>query len=327
MTTQILAPQHDITRSHYVTLLRRNAPVILVYILIIILALIGTFGSERFLTERNLFNLVRQIAFLGIVALGQTLVILTAGIDLSVGSLVKLSLLTSAILVDGEPSNIPIAIVGTLALGVLVGVVHAVIITQLGVSPFIVTLGTFSVLRGISLTIATGPVGRATPGILRLYDQKVGPVSALAVFFFILLFLVAAMLRLTTFGRYIYAIGGNEEVARLSGINVARVKFGVYILSGLLASVAGLMWLSRMGVGDPNAGEGLELRTITAVIIGGTSLFGGRGSVFGTLGGVILIELSRNLLNVMGVNRFFQELIQGAIIVAAVALYKQKGRQ
>jgi ribose/xylose/arabinose/galactoside ABC-type transport system permease subunit len=143
----------------------------------------------------------------------------------------------------------------------------------------------------------------------------------------VLIILAIVMLRRTAFGRYIYAIGGNEEVARLSGIQVDRVKFGVYILSSLLASVTGLLYLSRMGIGDPVVGDGLELRAITAVIIGGTSLFGGRGSIIGTLGGVLLIGLTANLLVVLNVNRFYQELIQGAIIVGAVALYRQEGRQ
>jgi ribose/xylose/arabinose/galactoside ABC-type transport system permease subunit len=317
---------HASLRPSFSTL-RRHAPVLIVYTLIIILCLIGTIFSERFLTERNLFNVVRQTAFLGVVALGQTIVILTAGIDLSVGSLVKLSLLTSAILIDGDPGNIPIGVAGTLALGVLVGTIHALIITRLGVSPFIVTLGTFSIMRGISLMIATGPVGRASPGLLLLYDRKLGPLPLLFVFFMVLIILAIVMLRRTTFGRYIYAIGGNEEVARLSGIQVDRVKFGVYILSSLLASVTGLLYLSRMGIGDPVVGDGLELRAITAVIIGGTSLFGGRGSIIGTLGGVLLIGLTANLLVVLNVNRFYQELIQGAIIVGAVALYRQEGRQ
>jgi ribose/xylose/arabinose/galactoside ABC-type transport system permease subunit len=135
------------------------------------------------------------------------------------------------------------------------------------------------------------------------------------------------VLRRTIFGRYIYAVGGSEQVARLSGIPVNRVKLGVYILCSLLASVTGLLYLSRMGVGDPVIGDGLELQSITAVILGGTSLFGGRGGVVGTLGGVLLLGLTNNLLVVLNVNQWIQELVAGLVIVIAVALYKQKGRR
>ncbi len=305
--------------------LRRNAPLLIVYGLIVVLVLVGSFSSERFFTERNLFNVLRSAAFLGTVAIGQTLVILTAGIDLSVGSVVKLSVLVSAIWMDGNPDNLLTAIAGTLLLGALIGFVHAFVITRLSIAPFIVTLGTFSILRGISLLIASGPVGRATPDFLHFYDQKIGSVPVIVILFIILAAVTSLVLQRTRFGRYIYAVGGDEEVARLSGIHVDRVKFGVYILCSVLAAATGLLWLTRMGVGDPVIGDGLELQAITAVIIGGTSLFGGRGGILGTIGGVLLLAITQNLLVVLSVNRFIQELIQGVIIVAAVALYKQNG--
>jgi ribose/xylose/arabinose/galactoside ABC-type transport system permease subunit len=313
---------HTLARGQWSTL-RRNAPLLLVYGLIVVLMVIGTVSSERFFTERNLFNVLRSAAFLGTVAIGQTLVILTAGIDLSVGSVVKLSVLVSAIWMDGNPDNLVTAIIGTLLLGAFIGVIHALTVTRLNIAPFIVTLGTFSILRGVSLLIASGPVGRATPEFLGFYDQKIGPVPVIVILFALLIVVLVLMLRRTRFGRYIYAVGGSEEVARLSGIHVNRVKFGVYVLCSTLAAATGLLWLTRMGVGDPVIGDGLELQAITAVIIGGTSLFGGRGGVLGTIGGVLLLVLTQNLLVVLSVNRFIQELIQGLIIVAAVALYKQ----
>jgi ribose transport system permease protein len=320
-------------------IIRRNVPLLIVYGMVLILAIGGANASDRFLTDRNMNNVLRQASFLGIVALGQTLVILTGGIDLWVGSLVKLSVLVSAVLMDGNPDNVPKAILLTLGLGVLVGVSHAIVITQLNVAPFIVTLGSFSILRGAAFMISTGPVGRATRDFLRLYDRRLGnlpligkvpylsPLPIFVVFFILLLVIFAFMLRRTPFGRYLYAIGGNEQVASLSGIRVNWVKFGAYILCSTLACLAGLMWLSRMGVGDPVIGDGLELQTITAVILGGTSLFGGRGGVIGTLGGVLLLSLTANLLVVLNVNQWYQQLIQGVIIITAVALYKQKGRQ
>lgn len=306
--------------------LRRQAPLLVVYTLLLIMVIGAALTADRFMTERNIFNVLRQAAFLGVAAIGQTLVILTGGIDLSVGSLVKLSLLVSALVMDGQPGMTLPAVAVTLLLGAFVGAIHAFLITRLQVAPFIVTLGSYSILRGIALAIATKPVGNASPAMLALYDLKIGPVPVLVIGFALLLVLVVIMLRRTRFGRYIYAIGSNEQGARLAGLPVERVKYGVYILCSMLTALTGLLYLSRMGIGDPSVGDGLELQTITAVILGGTSLFGGRGGVIGTLGGVLLLGLTSNLLVVLRVNQWIQELIEGAIIVGAVALYKQKGR-
>ncbi len=305
--------------------LRRHGPIIMVYAFIALLCLIGATQSERFLSERNLANVSRQAAFLGIVALGQMLVILTAGIDLSVGSLVKVSILVSAIVMNGESANVFIAIFATLGLGVLVGLIHGFLINELRIAPFIVTLASLVILRGIGLTISSSPVGKASREVMMFYDQKLGPVPIIALMFFVLILLTILLLRFTAFGKYLVAIGGNIEVARLSGLPVKRVRYGVYVLCSITASITGLLWLSRMGVGDPAIGDGIELQSITAVIIGGTSLFGGRASVIGTLGGVLLLGITANLLVMLGVNSFIQGLVQGIIIVAAVALYKQEG--
>ncbi len=305
--------------------LRRNGPVIMVYAFILLLVIIGATQSERFLSERNLANVARQSAFLGIVSLGQMLVILTAGIDLSVGSLVKVSILVSAIVMNGESANVLPAILAALALGTVVGLVHGFLINELRIAPFIVTLASLVILKGIGLTISSSPVGKASREVMMFYVQKVGPLPVIALMFFILVILTMLLLRYTVFGKHLVAVGGNIEVAHLSGVPVKRTRYGVYVICSLTAVVTGLLWLSRMGVGDPAIGDGIELQTITAVIIGGTSLFGGRASVLGTLGGVLLLGISANLLVMLGVSQFIQGLIQGVIIVAAVALYKQEG--
>jgi ribose/xylose/arabinose/galactoside ABC-type transport system permease subunit len=190
-----------------------------------------------------------------------------------------------------------------------------------------VTLGSYSILRGLSLAITSKPVGRAAPEVLALYDQKIGPVPLLVILFALLLVVVILMLRRTRFGRHVYAVGGSEEVAQLSGVPVKRIRYGVYMLCSMSAALTGLLYLSRMGVGDPVVGDGLELQSITAVILGGTSLFGGRGGLIGTLGGVLLLTLTNNMLVMLNVNQWIQQLIQGLIIVGAVALYNQKGRR
>ena len=327
MTTATIAPSVATPAPAGLrAMLRRNATLLVVYGLLIVMVIGASLTADRFLTDRNIFNVLRQAAFLGVAASGQTLVILTGGIDLSVGSLAKLALLISALVMNGQPAMLWPAIGVTLLLGALIGWLHAFLVNRFNVAPFIVTLGTYSILRGIAFAITTAPIGRATPGLLALYDRKVGPVPVLVIGFALLLGAVIFMLRNTPFGRYIYAVGGNEQVARLSGVPVQRVKTGVYMLCSMLAAVTGLLYLSRMGIGDPVVGDGLELQTITAVILGGTSLFGGRGGVIGTLGGVLLLGLTNNLLVVLRVNQWIQDLIEGLIIVGAVALYKQKGR-
>jgi ribose transport system permease protein len=326
MSAVTATPHSSSSASTWWRALRRQAPLLVVYSLLLLMVLGASLTADRFLTERNIFNVLRQAAFLGVAAIGQTLVILTGGIDLSVGSLVKLSLLVSALVMDGQPLLTLPAVAITLLLGALIGAIHAFLITRLQLAPFIVTLGSYSILRGIAFAITTKPVGNATPAMLALYDLKIGPVPVLVIGFALLLVIVVIMLRRTRFGRYLYAIGSNEQAARLTGLPVDRVKVGVYILCSLLTALTGLLYLSRMGIGDPAVGDGLELQTITAVILGGTSLSGGRGGVIGTLGGVLLLGLTSNLLVVLRVNQWIQELIEGVIIVGAVALYKQKQR-
>jgi ribose transport system permease protein len=306
--------------------LRRHASLLIVYGLIVVLCIYASLSSSNFLTDRNIFNVLRTATFLGTVAMAETFVIITGGIDLSVGSVIKLSGLMSAILMNGRPENIGIAVGATLAMGAVVGLINGLLITKARIAPFIVTLGVYSILRGVAYTVTTTPVGRAAPGFLRLYDLKVGPAPVLVIFLALLTISAVFVLQRTTFGRYIYAIGGNEQVARLSGIRVDRVKIGVYILCNTLAALTGLLYLARAGVGDPVTGEGAELQAITAVILGGTSLFGGQGGPLGTLGGVLLMGLTNNLLVILNVSSWYQELIQGLVIVGAVALYRQKRR-
>ena len=305
---------------------RRHASLLIVYGLILILAVYASLSSPNFLTYRNIFNVLRTAVFLGTVAMGETFVIISGGIDLSVGSVIKLSVLMSAILMNGKPENIGVAVVATLAMGAAVGLINGLLITKARIAPFIVTLGVYSILRGGAYTLATAPVGRAAPEFLHLYDIKVGPAPLLVISLALVTFAGVFVLRRMAFGRYIYAIGGNEQVARLSGIRVDRVKIGVYVLCSTLAALTGLLYLARGGIGDPVTGEGAELQAITAVILGGTNLFGGQGGLIGTLGGVLLMGLTNNVLVILKVSSWYQDLIQGLVIVGAVALYRQRRR-
>ena len=302
--------------------LQKHSLILVVYSLVFVLMTVGSIYSERFLTLRNLTNVLRQAAYLGTAALGEMLVILTAGIDLSIGSLVKLSVLVSAILMDGNPDNVMMAIGLTLALGLSVGLLHAFLINELNLSPFVVTFASLFILQGISLTITTKPIGRSSKDFLLLYSQKFLEVPIIVYFFGLVTLLVAFLLNMTVFGKHVYAVGGNLTVAELSGIPVKKVRYGVYGICSLLVAVTGLLWLMRMGVGDPVIGKELELNAIIAVVIGGTSLFGGRGTVTGVIGGVLLLTFTDNLLVVLGVNQFVSGLVKGLIFIAAVALYK-----
>ena len=302
--------------------LQKHSLILVVYSLIFVLMTVGSIYSERFLTLRNLTNVLRQAAYLGTAALGEMLVILTAGIDLSIGSLVKLSVLVSAILMDGNPDNVMMAVGLTLALGLSVGLLHAFFINELNLSPFVVTFASLFILQGISLTITTKPIGRSSKDFLMLYSQKFLEVPIIVYFFGLVTLLVAFLLNMTVFGKHVYAVGGNLTVAELSGIPVKKIRYGVYGICSLLAAVTGLLWLMRMGVGDPVIGKELELNAIIAVVIGGTSLFGGRGTVTGVIGGVLLLTFTDNLLVVLGVNQFVSGLVKGLIFIAAVALYK-----
>ena len=305
--------------------LQKHSLVLVVYSLVFMLITVGSIYSERFLTLRNLTNVLRQAAYLGTAALGEMLVILTAGIDLSIGSLVKLSVLVSAILMDGNPDNVMMAVGLTLALGLGVGLLHAFFINELNLSPFVVTFASLFILQGISLTITTKPIGRSSKDFLLLYSQKFLEVPIIVYFFGLVTLLIAFLLNMTVFGKHIYAVGGNPTVAELSGIPVKKIRYGVYGICSLLAAATGLLWLMRMGVGDPVIGKELELNAIIAVVIGGTSLFGGRGTVTGVIGGVLLLTFTDNLLVVLGVNQFVSGLVKGLIFVTAVALYKTSG--
>lgn len=251
-----------------------------------------------------------------------TFVILTKGIDLSVGSIVALVGVTGAVLMEqGMP--IPLMVLICIAIGALVGCVNGFGISFFRIPAFIMTLGCMVMVRGFALMIADG--GTVNPGKLADSFFVLGGGYILGVptpiyVFAIVCIIAAVVLSLTPFGRAIYAVGSNEEAARLSGINVPLVIFSVYIICGVLAALSGLIFLSRLSVGDPNSGLGLELEAITIAVIGGTSLFGGEGTVLGTMGGAMVLAIIANILNLAGVSPFSQQVVKGAIIVLAVLL-------
>lgn len=294
------------------------------FIVLIMGALSYLAQPDVFLTPNNVANIFRQTAFLALLALGQFIVIVTAGIDLSVGSTLALAMMSTAVLsVAGVPW--PVLILTPFVVGLTVGVINGVGLTWLHMPhPFIMTLGMLNIARGVTNLISGGvPISGLPAEVRWLGAGNISiagvqiPVSLGAV---ILCFVAAwVFLQHTRTGRHIYAIGGNPQAARVSGVNVNRTLVIVYGLCGLLAGFSGLLLAGRTNSGFPNAGIGAELDAISAVIIGGASFFGGRGTVLGVFAGVLVIGMMRNLLNLSNVQVFWQQILIGVVIIAVVA--------
>lgn len=284
------------------------------------LLLIASIISDAFLNPFNLINVMRQVALFGIVSIGLTFVILTAGIDLSVGSIVAVvSVATAMMLNAGLP--IPAVIVLSLLIGVAFGVINGLGVTLVNIPPFIMTLGMMVMARGFALTLSDGrPIDVTfTAGDFSWIGRGIALGIPVPVWIFLGVAAVAfTILRYTSFGRNIYAVGSNAEAARLSGISVPRVLLGVYTISGLLASLTAIIFVSRLTVGEPTAGTGLELEAIAISVIGGASLFGGVGGVAGTTIGACIIAVLANIMNLVGISPFTQQIVKGAIIILAV---------
>jgi ribose/xylose/arabinose/galactoside ABC-type transport system permease subunit len=295
----------------------------------LIVAWVFWYLTPDFLTVSNLTNVARQVSILALVAAGQTVVILAAGIDLSVGAVLAL---VSVFAAKGmESHGVPGFIAYGLVVGCAAGLVNGVLIGKFRLAAFIATLGMLSIARGLALSSTNGvPVfGLPDSSIYKIGTGYVGPIPAPVLFAIAGLAATWVLLNRTRLGTYVYAIGGNEESAKLAGINVARVKILIYTWTGLLTAVGGLVLTARVKSGQPLLGTGLELQAIAAVVIGGVSLFGGRGRLSGTIWGVILIGILSNGLNLVGVSTFIQQVVVGAVIIVAVgatlALRKEEG--
>lgn len=295
-------------------------PLIGLIALVVMLAI----ASSQFFTTGNISNLLLQTSVNALLTVGMTFVILTAGIDLSVGSTLALSAAIAAGLMQGH-MNIWLASVIGLSIGTAAGMINGLFIAYGRLAPFIVTLGTMTLFRGLTQVYTQGtPVFNIPNSFSNLgAGMFVGiPVPILiALLVFILAWVV---LHRSTMGRRIFAIGGNEQVAYLAGIPVKRYLLIVYMVSGFLAALAGLVLTSRLGTAEPTAGTGYELDAITAVVLGGTSLFGGEGRVLGTLVGALILGVINNGLNILNVNSFYQDVVKGAIILLAIMLDRKK---
>jgi ribose/xylose/arabinose/galactoside ABC-type transport system permease subunit len=281
--------------------------------------------SERFLTLPNLINILRQVAIVGILAIGMTFVILTKGIDLSVGSLLGISVVLYASLLENY--SMAIAIPVGLGAAMLAGLVNGLGVAWARIPPFIMTLGMLSFARGIAFIYTGGtPIPILNESFYSLGNGYIAGIPIPSLILLAVLVVSAIVLSLTAFGRSVYAIGSNEEAALLSGVPVNLYKVIVYAISGLVSGLAGLVYASQLSIGTPIAGQGYELDAIAAVVVGGTSLFGGKGTVAGTFIGTLIIGVLANILNLTGVDPYVQQLFKGALIVIAVYVMSRTDR-
>lgn len=296
-------------------------------LIFLVLLLVSHFFSDVFLSQRNIYNLLRQVTPNGLASMGMLLVILTGGIDLSVGSIMAL---TSVCVAKFAPDySTPAAILMTIGVGFLMGSFHGLFVAWRNMAPFVVTLAGMTIARGLALIYSNAAPIRlpANATFLKNFSTDAlltvpGPVWVMVAVFLVTLFI----LRMTSFGRLVVAIGSNETAVRLAGIRTGWHKFWVYAISGIFSSLAGIISATRTGVGSANAGTGLELDSIAAVVIGGASLAGGYGTAFHTLLGVLILGMIGNIMNLTHIPSYQQQVLKGVIIIAAVLLQSVKKR-
>ncbi len=300
-------------------------------IIVAFLAMIVVFSiaSKNFLTTNTMFTILKQVSITGIISIGMTLVLLTGGIDLSVGSIAGVTAVTAAICLKNYELAIPLTCVIALAMSVVYGAISGLCVTKLNMPPFIATLGVQTSLRGLAYIVTGGlPVYGFTKAFSTFAQGSLFSVPYPVILTVVLFIIFIILLSRTTIGRYLYGVGGNEEASRLSGINVVAVKITAYATSGFLAGVAGLVLLSRTASGQPSAGDGYEMDAITAAVIGGVSLSGGQGGLPMVIIGVLLMGTLSTGMIMCGINDYVQQLVKGIVLIAAVAYsqFSQKMR-
>lgn len=290
---------------------------------LLILCMVITFITPRFLSITNIRNVLTQVSVNAVIAIGMSFVILTGGIDLSVGSILAVSGAVAASIMKST-GNLFLAIIVALTIGCLIGLINGALVSKGRIQAFIVTLATMTIFRGVTYVYTNGTpisgLGQSFSGI----GNKAFLGLPIPVVFMVVVFGIGFyVLSQTRYGRYLYALGGNEDSARLSGINTSKIKTLVYVISGATAALSGIIVTSRIGSASPNAGVGFELDAIAAVVLGGTSLAGGEGSVVGTIIGALIIGVLNNGLNLMNVSPFYQAIVKGLVILLAVMVEKK----
>jgi ribose transport system permease protein len=300
-----------------------------IYLVLLLLVAFFAASSEAFLVPANLFNVARQISMLGIAAVGMAFVLLVGGIDLSIGSqMTMVNIVAAWMMVDGHQNPI-IACLVALGISTSVGFMNGWVVANLRMPPLIVTLCSMTILEGLAYIISGGiPIFGFPKGFSVIGQGYVGPVPVPVIIMVVILAIGSFILEKTYFGRYFYAVGGNEEAANLSGINVKRVKYLVYTLSGFFAGIAGIVMLSRTNSGQALAGKGFELDVLTAAVLGGVSVNGGQGKINNVVAGVLILGVLGNGLVLLNVSQYVQMVTKGAVLLLAVGFdCYQKSRQ
>lgn len=292
----------------------------IIFVLLILVIVFSTL-SDRFLMRDNIFNILRQVSIVGIISVGMTLVMLTGGIDLSCGSIVGLSGVGAALMMTDGAMNPVLASVIMLVVGIVLGLANGFFISQLKVPPFIATLGMMTSIRGIAYIITGGlPVFGFNRSFTRLGQGYVGVIPVPVIFMAGAFIIGYILLSKTRIGRHIYGVGGNEEASRLSGIQVKKVKFFVYGAAGFMSALAGIVLLARVNSGQPNAGNSYEMDVITGVVLGGVSMSGGQGKIAMVIVGVMIMGILTNGMTMLSINEYIQQFVKGLVLIAAVAL-------
>ena len=294
---------------------------------ILLLGLVLSLFSDSFLTISNFITILRQASINGIIALGMAVVVIGAGIDLSVGSLLALTAMVQAILLKSGWATAPVLLIGLL-LGAALGTMNGLLVTGGGIPPFIATLGMMVLLRGVTLIVSGGQPFTGLPDAFRTFGAgTIGPIPVPIIVVLVLYLCGAIMLQRTVVGERLYAIGDNQTAARYAGIAVGHYLRFSYALSGIMCAIAGILLVGRLNSAPPTLGQGYELDAIAAVVIGGVSLAGGIGGLGGTLLGVIIISMINNGLNLLNVSSFFQPIIKGVVIALSLLIYNVTQRR
>lgn len=319
-----VTPQEEVKRTpKTAATIRKYGMLIILVGLIILMSIL----EPNFLSSGNIINIVRQMSVIGIVAIGVTFVIITSGIDLSSGSVIALTSVIVASVAQAGSYPVIIAILVALLVGLSTGVINGTLIAKGGIAPFIVTLGMMTAARGMALLYSGGrPIGGLSD-TFQFIGQGIIFGLPIPILIFAFIGIVSfVLLNKTKFGKYVYAIGGNEQAAMIAGVNVTKIKIMVYAYAGLLSGLAGMILTSRIASGQPTAGTMYELDAIAAAVIGGTSLAGGIGTIGGTIIGALIIGVMNNGLDLMNVSSYWQQILKGVIITVAVYIDARKNK-
>lgn len=313
---------HVATTARSVGLGRPNRNTLGLWLALLAIVAVAAWFSPNFLQPVNFLNVIRQASVVGIASVGVTLVMITGGVDLSIGAVISFASVLAATLMDGRAENIPLAVGAALLMGALVGLANGLLVARWKLPAFILTLGMATVVLGLTQLYTGGTAaGVVAPEFRQVLNARIGPLPVLVVVFGLVVVAGLLVQNRTTFGRRLYLVGANPAAARLAGIPVQRTLAVAYLVSGLTAAIAGLALLARSGVSSTFAGQGFEFDALAAVILGGTTFEGGRGGIGGTLAGVLILATTFSLVNILGLGFDMELIVKGGIIFGVAALH------